>query len=120
MFNVTPAGLAALVITKNQDMPNRILAMAGASHTGPTAMLNVLSLKRQTDLIEELETKVQALSAPTQPTPTPSPTPVPAPTPSPEQMSAKIAALEAKVEDLTTQRDDLAKRVSDLEKKIKG
>ena len=73
MFNVTPAGLAALVITKNQDMPNRILAMAGASHTGPTAMFNVLSLKRQTDLIDELETKVQALSGPKLPTPTPTP-----------------------------------------------
>lgn len=64
MFNVTPAGLAALVITKDQEMSNRFLAMAGASHTGPTAMLNVLSLKRQTDLIDELQTKVKVLSAP--------------------------------------------------------
>jgi hypothetical protein len=99
-------------------MPNRILAMAGASHSGPTAMLNVLSLKRQTDRIEELETKVLSLSAPKQPEPTP--IPAPAPTPSPEQISAQLAALEAKVADLTAQRDELAKRVSDLEKKMKA
>ena len=114
MFNVTPAGLAALVITKNQDMPNRILAMAGASHTGPTAMLNVLSLKRQTDLIDELETKVQALSGPKLPTPAPAPTPAPTPTPTPAPSpdQVRIDALEAKVKELEA-------RIAALEKKVK-
>ena len=115
MFNVTPAGLAALVITKNQDMPNRILAMAGASHAGPTAMFNVLSLKRQTDLIDELETKVQTLSAP-KPAP-PAPTPAPPPSPSPAEMSTKIDALEAKVDQLIKQIEELVKRLDALEKK---
>ena len=52
MLNPTPAGLAALMITKDQEMPNRVLAMMGASHAGPSAMFNVVSLKRQVDRIE--------------------------------------------------------------------
>ena len=72
MLNPTPAGLAALMITKDQEMPNRVLAMMGASHAGPSAMFNVVSLKRQVDRIEELETQVKTLSAP-KPPPAPPP-----------------------------------------------
>ena len=116
MLNPTPAGLAALMITKDQDMPNRVLAMLGASHTGPTAMVNVLSLKRQVDRIEELETQVKVLSGP-KPAPA---TPAPAPTPTtPEDPVAKrLEALEKQVTELQAERDALKKRVEDLEKKL--
>ena len=101
MLNPTPAGLAALMITKNQEMPDRVLAMLGASTTGPAAMMNVLSLKRQVDRIEELETQVKVLKAPT------------------DTLTERRDALEKEVRELEAKRRDLENRIAKAEESSK-